>query len=83
MITVISGTNRADSMTLRTANLYCKLLSEQEKDVKLLSLEHKQVGERGAEMITLEKEYLIPAQKFLIIRPNVFYVKESWVGAEP
>jgi len=70
MITVISGTNRADSMTLRTADLYCKLLSEREKDVKLLSLEHKQVWARGAEMIALEKEYLIPAEKFLIIMPE-------------
>ena len=57
-------------MTLRTASLYCKLLSEQERDVKLLSLEGKQVWERGAEMIALEKEYLIPAQKFLIVMPE-------------
>ena len=70
MITVISGTNRSDSMTLRTAKLYCKLLAEQVNDVKLLSLEHKQVWERSTEMIALEKEYLIPAEKFLIIMPE-------------
>ena len=70
MITVISGTNRTDSMTLKTANLYYKLLSEQGVNVKLLSLEHKQVWERGAEMIAMEKEYLVPAEKFLFIMPE-------------
>jgi NAD(P)H-dependent FMN reductase len=70
MITIISGTNRADSMTLKTANVYSKLLSEKADDVKLLSLESKPVWERGPEMLALEKEYLIPAEKFLIIMPE-------------
>jgi NAD(P)H-dependent FMN reductase len=70
MITIISGTNRSDSMTLRTANLYHKLLSERHEDVRLLSLEHKHVWERGTEMLALEKEYLIPAEKFLFIMPE-------------
>jgi multimeric flavodoxin WrbA len=38
MITVISGTNRNDSMTLRVATLYYNLLKEKGADVKLLSL---------------------------------------------
>ena len=70
MITIISGTNRADSMTLRTAKLYYKLLSERTDNVQLLSLEHKQVWERGADMLALEKEYLIPAGKFVLIMPE-------------
>ena len=70
MITIVSGTNRSDSMTLRTANLYYKLLSERTVDVKLLSLEHKQVWERGQGMIKLESEYLIPADKFMFIMPE-------------
>ena len=70
MITVISGTNRSDSMTLRIAGLYHKLLLERSEDVKLLSLENKQVWERGTEMIAIEKEYLIPADKFLFIMPE-------------
>ena len=57
-------------MTLRTANLYYKLLLEKGRDVKLLSLEQKEVWTRGAEMMALEKEYLIPAQKFLVIMPE-------------
>jgi len=70
MITIIAGTNRHDSMTLRTANLYYKLLSEHTPDVQLLSLEHKHVWERSHEMIELEKQYLIPAQKFVFILPE-------------
>ena len=70
MITIIAGTNRTDSMTLRTANLYYKLLSEKHQDVRLLSLEQKNVWERGAEMLALEKEYLVPAEKFLFIMPE-------------
>ncbi len=70
MITIIAGTNRSDSMTLRTANLYYKILSEKYQDVRLLSLEQKPVWERGAEMLALEQEFLIPAEKFLFIMPE-------------
>jgi chromate reductase len=70
MITVISGTNRADSMTLRIASLYCNLLSEKTDNVQLLSLENKQVWERDPAMITLEKQYLVPAQKFILVMPE-------------
>lgn len=70
MITIISGTNRADSMTLKTASLYHKLLSERKADVHLLSLENKQVWERSPEMLDLENKYLIPAQKFIFIMPE-------------
>jgi len=40
-------------MTLRLANLYYKLLSEKANDVRLLSLEHKEVWERGPAMLAL------------------------------
>ncbi len=70
MITIISGTNRQDSMTLRVANVYYNMFTERSADVKLLSLENKQVWERGAAMIELEKQYLVPAQKFVIVMPE-------------
>ena len=70
MITIISGTNRQDSMTLRVANLYNKLLSERSDNVHLLSLEKKPVWERGPEMLELEKTLLIPTQKFVFIMPE-------------
>lgn len=70
MITIISGTNREDSMTLKTAQVYYNILREQNQDTQLLSLEHKEVWERGAAMLALEQQYLIPAEKFIIIMPE-------------
>jgi len=57
-------------MTIRIANIYYKRLSALADNVHLLSLEHKKIWERGAEMLELEKEYLIPAQKFVFIMPE-------------
>ena len=57
-------------MTLKTANLYYKLLSAHSEDVQLLSLENKEVWERGQDMQALEKQYLIPADRFVFIIPE-------------
>lgn len=57
-------------MTLKTANLYYQLLSDGNENVQLLSLQHKAVWVRGHEMLEIEKEYLIPAQKFVIVMPE-------------
>lgn len=70
MITVIAGTNRPDSKTLLVASRYYEWLKEQSIDAHLLSLEHRQVWERGPSMLALEKEFLIPAQKFIFIMPE-------------
>ena len=70
MTTVIAGTNRADSMTLRTANLYNKILNEKGADSRVLSLENKTVWERGPEMLHLEQTFLIPAAKFVFVMPE-------------
>ncbi len=70
MITVISGTNRHDSMTLKLAKVYYQLIKERTADVKLLSLEDQPVWERGAVMKSLEENFLIPAEKFIIIMPE-------------
>jgi chromate reductase, NAD(P)H dehydrogenase (quinone) len=70
MITVISGTNRKDSMTLKVANLYYKLLSELVADVKLLSLEGKNVWEKSHDLETIENDLLIPSEKFVFIMPE-------------
>jgi len=70
MITIIAGTNRRDSMTLKTANIYYRILSSMSEEVHLLSLENRQVWERGPAMLALEAQYLIPAQKFLFVMPE-------------
>lgn len=70
MITIIAGTNRQDSMTLRTARAYYNIIASQTPDVQILSLLDKQVWERGSDMKELESKYLIPATKFLFIMPE-------------
>lgn len=70
MITIISGTNRKDSMTLRVATLYYKLMKEKHDDVQLLDMQGKQVWERGDEMKQLEQQYLIPAEKLVLVMPE-------------
>ncbi len=70
MITIISGTNRKDSMTLKVANIYYSLMSTKTDNVHLLSLEDKHVWEKGAALSQIEQEYLIPAQKFVFIMPE-------------
>lgn len=70
MITVISGTNRRDSMTMRVATLYYNLLKEKHDNVQLLSLEGLKVWERGEELLQTESEVLIPTQKFVFVMPE-------------
>ncbi len=70
MITIISGTNRKDSRTLKVAKVYYQLMQERAVDVQLLSLEKLPVWERGRELRKLEDKLLIPSEKFMIIMPE-------------
>lgn len=71
MITVISGTSRADSNTLRVAMLFQRLLQAgSQEDVRLLSLQERNVWERGPELLAIEQEFLIPADRFVFVLPE-------------
>jgi NAD(P)H-dependent FMN reductase len=70
MYLIISGTNRADSNTIKVAQQYQHLLREKCIDVKLLSLEGLNVLERNPEFVRIENELLLPAQKFIFISPE-------------
>ena len=71
MITVISGTARNDSNTLRVAGLYHRLLCELgESDVNILSLQGINVWDRGDELKKIEQDMLIPTQRFVFIMPE-------------
>lgn len=72
MITVISGTNRHDSMTLRVAHLYLDLFrkADPEGGVRLLNLEHHAVWQRDEAFKKMEAGYLLPAQKLVFIMPE-------------
>jgi chromate reductase, NAD(P)H dehydrogenase (quinone) len=69
MITIISGTNR-DNNTKRVAREYQRFLKEKNIDSLLLALDEKTVFVRDDDFIKMEKEYLEPASKFIIIMPE-------------
>ncbi len=81
MITVISGTNRRKSFTFPVANQFFNLIVKYtSEEAKLISLEHLPLdlfhtgmyNENGQtkSLIKLQDEYMIPADKFLIIMPE-------------
>ena len=70
LYTIISGTNRKDSNTLKIAEVYLDLLKERGIEALLLSLVGLNTLERTPELVDVEKKYLIPAGKFIFIVPE-------------
>jgi chromate reductase, NAD(P)H dehydrogenase (quinone) len=70
MITVISGTARPDSYTIRLANHYLQLLRDRGQEAHLLSLVDLPVWERSAELVDAETRLLIPSDRFVFIMPE-------------
>lgn len=70
MITIISGTNRADNNTRKVALEYLRLLRAKNVDACLLALDEVDVHQRNTAFISMEQQYIIPAQKFIIIMPE-------------
>ena len=70
MITVIAGTNRKNSNTNKIVATYNELLSHKNEEIKILKLDEVAVHERNEAFIAMEKEYLIPAQKLIIVMPE-------------
>lgn len=70
MYTIISGTNRPGSNTLKVAKEYQRILTEKNVDTRLLSLEGINLMERDDAFKTIESEILAPAEKFIFIVPE-------------
>jgi chromate reductase len=70
MYLIISGTNRTESFTLRIAELYQSLLKKKNIDAPVLSLIGLELLERNPSVIKLEKELLLPAEKYIFISPE-------------
>jgi len=70
MITIISGTNRENSRTLQVGRHYYHYLLEKQQQVMLLSLESLKETGRNDYLLHIEKELLIPADKFIFIMPE-------------
>jgi NAD(P)H-dependent FMN reductase len=70
MYLIISGTNRKESFTLRVAELYQSLLKKKNIDAPVLSLVGLELLDRNPSVIKLEKELLLPAEKYIFISPE-------------
>ena len=70
MITIISGSNRADNNTRKIAEEYQRILKDRNLDSELLALDETAVYTRDAEFISMENKYLAPADSFIIIFPE-------------
>lgn len=70
MITIISGTNRAGSNTLKVAEYYYNIVRQLTPDVHLFSLKDMDVHYRSEAFKQLESEWLIPSEKFIFVLPE-------------
>jgi chromate reductase len=78
MITIISGTNRPHSNTMKVALNYVQLMEKQGVKPELLSLEmvpadiafSELFNKRSSEFQQILDKYIVPAQKFVIISPE-------------
>jgi len=70
MYTIISGTNRPNSKTLRVGKVYQGILFQKGIDANLLSLEGLNVLERNPAYEKIEKEVIIPTSRFIFVSPE-------------
>ena len=71
MTTIIAGTDRKDSMTLRVAQYYRALLLQKGVDpVELLSLEGIGAENRTEHFLDVEERILIPTERFVLVMPE-------------
>ncbi|MEJ7740802.1 MAG: NADPH-dependent FMN reductase [Chitinophagaceae bacterium] len=70
MYTIISGTNRKGSTTIKIAEQYQKLLEHKGITTSLVSLENLDVSKRNPAIKKLEEEILIPSNKIIFISPE-------------
>lgn len=70
MYTIIAGTNRDDSNTLRVAQQYQHFLKEVDVDAQVFSLKDIKSIHRDDDFVALENKYLANAEKFIFIVPE-------------
>lgn len=70
MITIISGTNRADNNTKKVAIEYQRLLAEKNVEAAVYALDEVSVLVRNSDFIAAEEELLQAAEKFIIVMPE-------------
>lgn len=68
--TIISGTNRNGSNTLKVARQYREILESRGVEAELVSLEGLNLNEKSEDLSTLEDRVLVPTDKFLFVLPE-------------
>jgi NAD(P)H-dependent FMN reductase len=68
--TIISGTNRAGSNTLKVANQYRDILSKKGINAEVVTLEGLDLNGKSAHLSDIEREVLIPTDKFIFVLPE-------------
>lgn len=68
--TIISGTNRKGSNSLKIASQYKDILHRKGIEAELVSLEGIDLNGKSETLKKLEQEVLIPSQKFIFILPE-------------
>jgi chromate reductase, NAD(P)H dehydrogenase (quinone) len=70
MYTIISGTNRVGSNTLKVAKQMQLFFAEKGIEANVISLEGVDTLNRNAAFLEMEEKFLKPTQKFIIITPE-------------
>jgi len=70
MYTIISGTNRSNSHTEKVASIYQTILKQNGIEAEIFSLKDIDVLKRNEHFSQIEKGFLIPADKFILIIPE-------------
>ncbi len=70
MYTIISATNRIGSHSEKVATKYQLILKAKGINSQLFSLKNLNVLEKNDDFSSAEKEFLIPAEKFIFIMPE-------------
>jgi NAD(P)H-dependent FMN reductase len=68
--TIISGTNRKGSNTLKIAMQYKQMLESRGVEAQLVSLEDFDLNSKSSQLQKVEEDVLIPTDKFLIVMPE-------------
>ena len=70
MYTIISGTNRPGSNTIKIARQYHHIMEQKGIETRLISLENLDVSLRNDSIRELEASVLIPTEKFIFVSPE-------------
>jgi chromate reductase, NAD(P)H dehydrogenase (quinone) len=68
--TIISGTNRSGSNTLKVARQYRELLKNKGVEAEVVSLEGVDLNQKTFAWEQVEREVLVPTDKFIFILPE-------------